>query len=212
MAARIMMAGYPGMVNCDALTMKCSDLSRDFFIAQPYKPLKGIKDPGVIYQYFETMPPLTSYLRGAIKPEYPILGRISEIDHIMGEMCSTDERCFVLIEGEKGIGKSRLLDEIVILSQNIDPDLHVVNICTSYDIMKDRFKIIRIIIEELLGIIDSLDREDSSFAAMEILETLRSCKAAQYKDLLNPIFGTYYKGDGQGQSLKLFCGRFVKIL
>ena len=50
----------------------------------------------------ETAPPLTSYLRGALKPEYPILGRISEIDHIMGEMCSQDERTFVLIEGEKG--------------------------------------------------------------------------------------------------------------
>ena len=45
-----------------------------------------------------------------------------------------------------GIGKTRLLDEIVILSQNIDPDLHVVNIATSYDIMKDNFKIVRIII------------------------------------------------------------------
>ena len=118
MAARIMMAGYSGMVNCDALTMKCSDLSRDYFIPQPYKALKGlnfsyifqllnfifsgIQDPGVIYQYLETAPPLTSYLRGALKPEYPILGRISEIDHIMGEMCSQDERTFVLIEGEKG--------------------------------------------------------------------------------------------------------------
>ena len=44
MAARIMMAGYQGMVNCDALTMKCSDLSRDYFIPQPYKALKGIQE------------------------------------------------------------------------------------------------------------------------------------------------------------------------
>ena len=192
MAARIMMAGYPGMVNCDALTMKCSDLSRDFFIPQPYKALKGIKDPGLIYQYLETTPPLTSYLRGNIKPEYPILGRISEIDHIMGELCSTEERCFVLIEGEKGIGKTRLLDEIVILSQNIDLDLHVVSISSSYDIQKDRFKLIRIIIEELLGIIDSLDREDGSFAAMEILATLQKCRHKEFKHVLNPIFGTYF--------------------
>ena len=63
-------------------------------------------------------------------------------------------------------------DEIVILSQNIDPDLHVVNIATSYDIMKDNFKIVRIIIEELLGIIESPDREIGSFASTEILEVL----------------------------------------
>ena len=72
----------------------------------------------------------------------------------------------------QGIGKTRLLDEIVILSQNIDPDLHVVNIATSYDIMKDNFKIVRIIIEELLGIIESPDREIGSFASTEILEVL----------------------------------------
>lgn len=72
-----------------------------------------------------------------------------------------------------GIGKTRLLDEIVILSQNIDPDLHVVNIATSYDIMKDNFKIVRIIIEELLGIIESPNREIDSFASTEILEVLK---------------------------------------
>ena len=102
MAARIMMAGYPGMVNCDSLTMKCSDLSPDYFIAQAYKPLKGIKDPGVIYQYTETMPPLTSYIRRNVRPEYPILGRIDEIDRIMAETCSGEDRCFVVIEGDKG--------------------------------------------------------------------------------------------------------------
>ena len=50
-----------------------------------------------------------------------------------------------------GIGKTRLLEEIVIISQNIDANLHVVNISTSFDIMKDNFKIVRIIIEDLLG-------------------------------------------------------------
>ena len=45
-----------------------------------------------------------------------------------------------------------LLEEIVIISQNIDANLHVVNISTSFDIMKDNFKIVRIIIEDLLGL------------------------------------------------------------
>ena len=38
--------------------------------------------------------------------------------------------------------------------------------------MKDNFKIVRIIIEELLGIIESPDREIGSFASTEILEVL----------------------------------------
>ena len=38
--------------------------------------------------------------------------------------------------------------------------------------MKDNFKIVRIIIEELLGIIESPDREIGSFASIEILEVL----------------------------------------
>lgn len=201
MAARIMMAGYPGMVNCDALTMKCSDLSPDYFIAQAYKPLKGIKDPGVIYQYTETMPPLTSYIRRNVRPEYPILGRIDEIDRIMAETCSGEDRCFVVIEGDKGIGKTRLLEEIVIISQNIDANLHVVNISTSFDIMKDDFKIVRIIIEDLLGIIDQIDRSPNSFAEKAILETLQGSKYSKDNyDLINPIFGTYINGKAMYQS------------
>jgi class 3 adenylate cyclase len=201
MAARIMMAGYPGMVNCDALTMKCSDLSPDYFIAQAYKPLKGIKDPGVIYQYTETMPPLTSYIRRNVRPEYPILGRIDEIDRIMAETCSGEDRCFVVIEGDKGIGKTRLLEEIVIISQNIDANLHVVNISTSFDIMKDNFKIVRIIIEDLLGIIDQIDRSPNSFAERAILETLKGSKYSRDDyDLINPIFGTYINGRAMRQS------------
>ena len=105
-----------------------------------------------------TVPPLTSYLRGNVRPEYPILGRIDEIDRIMAEICSGEDRCFVLIEGYKGIGKTRLLEEIVVISQNIDASLHVVNISTSYDIQKDDFKIVRIIIEDLLGIVEQVDR------------------------------------------------------
>ena len=76
----------------------------------------------------------------------------------MAEICSGEDRCFVLIEGYKGIGKTRLLEEIVVISQNIDASLHVVNISTSYDIQKDDFKIVRIIIEDLLGIVEQVDR------------------------------------------------------
>ena len=79
------------------------------YIAQQYIDLypwlKGIKDPGVIYQYTETMPPLTSYIRRNVRPEYPILGRIDEIDRIMAETCSGEDRCFVVIEGDKGTDK-----------------------------------------------------------------------------------------------------------
>ena len=82
----------------------------------------------------------------------------------MAEICSGEDRCFVLIEGYKGIGKTRLLEEIVVISQNIDASLHVVNISTSYDIQKDDFKIVRIIIEDLLGIVEQIDREGHTWS------------------------------------------------
>ena len=112
-----------------------------------------------------------------------------------------EDRCFVIIEGDKGIGKTRLLEEIVVISQNIDACLHVVNISTSYDIMKDDYKIVRIIIEDLLGIVEQCDRSPGSEAERSILETLKGAPFS--KDdlaLINPIFGTYLNNKPISQS------------
>lgn len=71
------------------------------------------------------------------------------------------------------MGKSRLLDEIVILCQNLHANLHMVHIMSSFDIMKDTFKMIRIVIEDLLGIIDSEERQPGSFAHIELYDALK---------------------------------------
>ena len=87
--------------------------------------------------------------------------------------------------------------------------------------MKDNFKIVRIIIEDLLGlcayindflveisrittcqgIIDQIDRSPNSFAERAILETLQGSKYSRENyDLINPIFGTYINGKAMRQS------------
>ena len=77
----------------------------------------------------------------------------------------------------------------------------MVNISTSYDIMKDDYKIVRIIIEDLLGIVEQCDRSPGSEAEHSILETLKGAPFS--KDdlaLINPIFGTYLSNKPIDQS------------
>jgi adenylate cyclase 10 len=52
MAARLMM-NYPSIMSCDEETYKAAitKLNKQDFEALPFKPLKGIADPGVIREY-----------------------------------------------------------------------------------------------------------------------------------------------------------------
>lgn len=51
-AARLMVA-YPNKVTCDRETFLYSKLEARNFILQEYKPLKGIANPGPIYEFKE---------------------------------------------------------------------------------------------------------------------------------------------------------------
>ena len=52
MAARLM-TNYPGKISCDPETFEAakSKLKKTDFVPLPFKPLKGIKDPGTIREY-----------------------------------------------------------------------------------------------------------------------------------------------------------------
>lgn len=52
-AARIMV-NYPDRVACDSSTFQHSKLEAKFFLLQVYKPLKGITNPGPIYEFLES--------------------------------------------------------------------------------------------------------------------------------------------------------------
>lgn len=51
-AARLMMA-YEGKVTCDRETFLHSKLESTHFILQEFKPLKGITNPGPVYEFRE---------------------------------------------------------------------------------------------------------------------------------------------------------------
>ena len=70
MAARLMM-NYPSIVSCDEETYKAaiSKLSKQDFEMLPFKPMKGIAEPGVIREYtkdheYVIMPEVVYFLVG----------------------------------------------------------------------------------------------------------------------------------------------------
>lgn len=50
LAARLM-EHYPGLVSCDAATYAASRLPRSYFKELPEAKMKGVVDPGTVYQY-----------------------------------------------------------------------------------------------------------------------------------------------------------------
>lgn len=50
LAARLM-EHYPGVVSCDAATYAASRLPRSYFRELPEAKMKGVVDPGTVYQY-----------------------------------------------------------------------------------------------------------------------------------------------------------------
>ena len=50
LAAR-MMVHYPGLVSCDAVTYAASRLPASYFKELPEREMKGLRQPGPVYQY-----------------------------------------------------------------------------------------------------------------------------------------------------------------
>ncbi|KAF6073833.1 hypothetical protein HJG60_000333 [Phyllostomus discolor] len=76
-AARMMMY-YPGIVTCDLVTYNCSNLPAYFFKELPKKIMKGVVDPGPVYQCLglnEKVMFGMAYLVGNRNECYPLLGR-----------------------------------------------------------------------------------------------------------------------------------------
>ncbi|XP_078535263.1 adenylate cyclase type 10 isoform X2 [Lissotriton helveticus] len=128
LAARMMMH-YPGFVCCDEETQFDSKLPPYFFYELPKKAMKGVKNPGIIYQYLgdkENTVIGKSRLVMERDTRYPLLGREQE----MSWYSTTKNNWFlqfkdnwqnakraVIFEGAPGYGKSRIMAEINFLAQ-----------------------------------------------------------------------------------------------
>ncbi|XP_071962575.1 adenylate cyclase type 10-like [Antedon mediterranea] len=118
MAARLMMH-YPDKLSCDSETFHHSKQPRHFFRELPHKEMKGVRNSGTIHEYVEgsenNMPvPLT-----VPEFEFPILGRERELEECVTQlrlMRASNEsyKNIVIYDGESGIGKTRMLDAIII--------------------------------------------------------------------------------------------------
>lgn len=113
MAARLMMF-YPKKLTCDNDTYESARmrLREEDFITQPYVELKGLKDPGVVREY----DPRSVNSDDEEEFDYPILGRESELrtfNHLLDQYMKKRMKKVVVITGDQGIGKARLLDEFM---------------------------------------------------------------------------------------------------
>ncbi|CAG9821448.1 unnamed protein product, partial [Phaedon cochleariae] len=125
-AARLMVA-YPNKVTCDRETFLHSKLeSRNFFL-QEYKFLKGIANPGPIYEFKGVEK--NAELSLTTNP-LPILGREQELDlyktlfekakRLSLEQSEERFQNMLILQSGNRQGKSRLLEEIIYIT---DPDV-----------------------------------------------------------------------------------------
>nr|XP_042703915.1 adenylate cyclase type 10-like [Chrysemys picta bellii] len=77
-----MMMYYPGLVSCDAVTYANSRLPHCFFEELPQAEMKGVVNPGVVYQYLGiSEKPMIgqAYLTKERSEYYHLLGRWTEL-------------------------------------------------------------------------------------------------------------------------------------
>ncbi|XP_062457243.1 adenylate cyclase type 10-like [Rhea pennata] len=121
LAARLM-EHYPGLVSCDAATYAASRLPRSYFKELPKAQMKGVGDPGTVYQYLGMSQKLVFGLDlMEERSEYgPLLGRKEEIalfESALKAYRTCHESSILAFEGVLGSGKSHLLTELASLGQ-----------------------------------------------------------------------------------------------
>nr|ACA52542.1 soluble adenylyl cyclase [Squalus acanthias] len=131
LAARLMMT-YPGVVSCDDETHYHAKMPSSYFIELPKRAMKGVANPGTIYQYLSKKhQKILGKPRISVEKEegYPLLGRDKEMKifhkalkkFIAAKSNQSINSCQVIMyEGTVGYGKSKLLAEIIRSSQNED--------------------------------------------------------------------------------------------
>ncbi|XP_062457208.1 adenylate cyclase type 10-like [Rhea pennata] len=121
LAARLM-EHYPGLVSCDVATYAASRLPRSYFKELPNAQMKGVGDPGTVYQYLGMSQKLMFGLDlMEERSEYgPLLGRENEIalfESALKAYRTCRESSILAFEGVLGSGKSHLLTELASLGQ-----------------------------------------------------------------------------------------------
>lgn len=108
MAARLMQAAASGDVLCDEETMRAAQ-NHFAFDSLPSLAVKGKEEPVAVYRP-------QAPLRTVVRPQTSIVGRIAErllfVDQLQ-TLLRGGPGGTILMEGENGIGKTRLVDELL---------------------------------------------------------------------------------------------------
>ncbi|KAM6360701.1 adenylate cyclase type 10, partial [Pluvialis apricaria] len=187
LAAR-MMVHYPGLVSCDAVTYAASGLPPDYFRELPEREMKGLRQPGTVYQYVGiTKESVFGTGLSKKRSEYvSLLGRKQEIDlfvSCLNAYKDLGERNILAFEGTAGSGKSRLLTELAYLGQ--DAGHRVVAMELLEVNMRQSFSAMRVLMGRALGLQDC----ESCSDRQRVLKTkLQGTIAESSYCLLNGIF------------------------
>ncbi|XP_062457160.1 adenylate cyclase type 10-like [Rhea pennata] len=187
LAARLM-EHYPGLVSCDAATYAASRLPRSYFKELPKAQMKGVGDPGTVYQYLGMSQKLIFGLDlMEERSEYgPLLGREEEIalfESALKAYRTCHESSILAFEGVLGSGKSHLLTELAFLGQAAGHRVVAVEL-TELN-LKQVYSALRMVLAMALG----LQACQSCSARQLVLQAkLQGLMAESSYCLLNDIF------------------------
>ncbi|XP_018579406.1 adenylate cyclase type 10-like [Anoplophora glabripennis] len=192
-AARLMMA-YPNRVTCDKETFLYSKLESRNFILQEYKPLKGIVNPGPIYEFKEVE--RTHDLGFSISP-FPLLGREQQLDLYNNllkramDLFRTDtvDQLFnvLIVRGNFRQGKTRLLEEILFTS---DPSIPINTFTLTPDDRDISFRTIQLMFHQFIGMPGKTSR---SSRERKIAARLQDKNVDEYLFIFNRVFDVRFK-------------------
>ncbi|KAM6154286.1 adenylate cyclase type 10 [Erethizon dorsatum] len=187
-AARMMMY-YPGIVTCDSVTYNSSNLPAYFFKELPKKVMKGVAEPGPVYQCLGLNEEVVfgmAYLKAKGNEGYPLLGRDKEIKYFMDNMKKfliSDCSRVLIYEGISGYGKSQILKEIEYLAQG--QKHRTVAIALTKVSIHQNFYIIQILMANVLGLDTCKHYKERQ---TKLQSTVRKLMDEKFFCLLNDIF------------------------
>ncbi|XP_078675268.1 adenylate cyclase type 10-like isoform X2 [Branchiostoma floridae x Branchiostoma belcheri] len=191
LAARLMMA-YRDKVSCDNETYYHSKLPRHAFDELPFIELKGVNQTTPMHEYLGD--DRDGKAHAAEAPEYPLLGREKEIDRFLDELHlmtqhleKGDHRRVIIFEGEAGIGKSRMLEEVIIKAE--EEGIRVLSCALTIQDYNTPYLTVKTLIDMLFDI----DSKDSHIEAEHhLLNIIKHHDVADELCLLNDLINVKF--------------------
>lgn len=219
-AARIMV-NYPDRVACDSSTFQHSKMEAKYFLLQVYKPLKGISNPGPIYEFLELDTKTAEQASVAVN-FYPILGRDEEVKLYLENMKIFIENArnitdklpnynrMIIIKGWPRQGKTRLLEEFLFRT---DPSIPVTRLLLDENDAKVDYGAVRNILYSMLGFTDLTPMEEVQKKLFTLLGSYHEEHLSCLNNILNVNFPISEEFSSMSEKDKeISTGKMVKNL